>query len=486
MRTESGSVAVARSGDMARGDGSLRYLPDLLSAIHLTELDHLRGYEAGAVDYLPVPVVPALLRAKVRVFCDLYRKTRELEALNAGLERRVAERTAELESLNLDLERRVEERTREREEALAKVAEMQKLESLGQLTGGLAHDFNNLLTVVLGSLELSRRQAAPDSKLAIWLDRARDAAESGAALTRRLLAFARRQALSPEVVALPSVVPGVVEMMAHSLGPSVRIETDVPADLPPILIDRNQFELALLNLGLNARDAMPEGGLLSIRARIAAGALPEGLAPGRYMIVSVADTGVGMDAETLKRASEPFFTTKAAGDGSGLGLSMVQGLTLQSGGTMRIDSQLGQGCTISLWLPIADQIALIGAAKSQAPAANVARRVLLVDDDSRVLNATADLVRALGHQPIEFAAPSQALAFLGGNAPPDIAIVDFAMPEMTGVRLVEKIRELHPDLPLLLATGYADRAAVSHLPRLNKPFSLDELARQIEKALAEG
>ena len=174
-------------------------------------------------------------------------------------------------------------------------------------------------------------------------------------MTKRLLAFARRQVLTPEVVALPDVVPGVVEMMTHSLGPAVRIEVEIPADLPPIRIDRNQFELALLNLGVNARDAMPEGGRLSVRARIADGEPPEGLASGPYVIVSVADTGVGMDAETLKRASEPFFTTKGAGYGSGLGLSMVQGLTLQSGGAMRIASRRGEGCTVSLWLPIATQ-----------------------------------------------------------------------------------------------------------------------------------
>ena len=263
-----------------------------VSAIHLTDLDRLRGYEAGAVDYLPVPVVPGLLRAKVRVFCDLYRKTRQLEVLNAELEQRVAERTTQLELANAELERRVEARTREREEALARIAEMHKLESIGQLTGGLAHDFNNLLMVVLSGLHLARKHAPPGSKIVAWLDRAREAAESGAELTKRMLAFARRQVLKPENVGLAEVVSETVDMMAHSLGPVVQIKVDVPLRLPPVRIDRNQFELALLNLGLNARDAMPEGGLLSIKARSASGALPEGLAPREYVIVSVTDTGM--------------------------------------------------------------------------------------------------------------------------------------------------------------------------------------------------
>jgi signal transduction histidine kinase len=452
-----------------------------VSAIHLSDIDRLRGYEAGAVDYLPVPVVPALLRARVRVFCDLYRKTRELKALNSELEARVAERTRELESANAELELRVESRTREREEALAQVAEMQKLESLGQLTGGLAHDFNNLLMVVLGNLQLARKHVVDMPELASRLERACDAAEAGAVLTKRMLAFARRQVLKPESVALEDVVPGVVEMMAHSLGPGVRIEVDVSVDLPPIVVDRNQLEVALLNLGLNARDAMPEGGKLSIAARLADENLPEALGRGQYVILSVADTGVGMDAATLKRASEPFFTTKGAGKGSGLGLSMVHGLSQQSGGTMRITSYPGAGSTISLWLPVSSVEALQpSGVPPSVPSSLVSRRVLVVDDDPLVLTSTADLLRELGHEPIKFSSPAQALSFLKANAAPDIAIVDFAMPEMTGVELARKIGGLCPNLPVLLATGYADGAETSGLPRLDKPFSLDELAYRVE------
>lgn len=453
-----------------------------VSAVHLSELDSLRGYQAGAVDYLPVPIVPAHLRAKVRIFCDLFRKTRQLEALNEDLERRVEVRTAELAAANAELEKRVEARTREREEALAQIAEMQKLEALGQLTGGLAHDFNNLLMVVMSNLELARKRVAGDDRLVRWLERAMEAAVRGAALTKRMLAFARRQDLNPESLSLSDAVKGMAEMMSHSLGPTVRIAVDVPLDLPPILIDRNQLELALLNLGLNARDAMPHGGELTIKATTAdVSDRPDGLSPGGYVRLSVSDTGVGMDAETLRRASEPFFSTKPAGKGSGLGLSMVHGLALQSGGAMHIVSHPGEGTIVSLWLPIA-----VGMAEAERPARapltarNSRSRVLVVDDDPLVLSATADMLRELGHEPIGVMSPSEAVEILRAGDRPDLAILDYAMPEMSGVALAELMRTVCPGLPLLLATGYSEtEKGGPNLPRLDKPYTIAELARQI-------
>ena len=453
-----------------------------VSAVYLSEIDSLRGYRAGAVDYLPVPIVPELLRAKVRVFCDLFRKTRQLESLNAELERRVADRTAELAAANADLEMKVEARTREREAALAQVAEMQKLESLGQLTGGLAHDFNNLLMVVMSSLELARKHAKGDDRLTGWLSRAMEAAGRGAALTKRMLAFARRQDLKPETVVLSDVVNGMVEMMSHSLDPTVRIAVDLPSDLPAIRIDRNQFELALLNLGLNARDAIPSGGVLSITARATdESGIPDKLTPGSYVRLSVTDTGVGMDAVTLKRAAEPFFTTKPVGKGSGLGLSMVHGLTLQSGGEMRIVSKPNEGTTVSLWLPVAaDQISTEPKCHAPDGGRTSGYRILLVDDDPLILVSTADMLRELGHEPIETYSAAQALETLNAGALPDLAILDYAMPGMTGLRLAERIRERYPTLPLLLATGYSDSVTTTiDLPTLDKPYSIVELARQI-------
>src|SRR5580693_7720733 len=286
-----------------------------VSAIQVTDLDLLRGYAAGAVDYVPVPVVADLLRAKVRVFAELYRKTRQLEVLNAELERRVAERTAELARANAELEQRVEERTREREAALAQVHEMQKVESLGQLTGGVAHDFNNLLMAVLGNLDLVTRYLPSDSRALRLVDGAIRAAERGAALTKRMLAFARRQELRPESVDLAKLLAGMAEMLRCSLGPMVQIKTEFRIDLPPIRVDPSQLELALLNLAVNARDAMPDGGSLMItgyREQVAAGDVPA-LAPGDYVCIRVQDTGCGMDEATLDRATEPFFTTKGTG-----------------------------------------------------------------------------------------------------------------------------------------------------------------------------
>lgn len=454
-----------------------------VSAVHMSEIDSLRGYQAGAVDYLPVPIVPALLRAKVRVFCDLFRKTRQLEILNAELERRVEARTAELAAANADLEKRVEARTQEREEALAQVAQMQKLESLGQLTGGLAHDFNNLLMVVLSNLELASSHAARDDRLLRWLGRATEAANSGASLTKRMLAFARRQNLKPKSVPLLDVVNGMVEMMSHSLDPKVRIIADLPRDLPDIQIDRNQLELSLLNLGLNAQDAMPSGGQIVIKASIAEQTrLPERLAPGSYVNLSISDSGIGMDADTLRRAAEPFFSTKRAGKGLGLGLSMVHGLALQSGGAMQIVSRLGEGTTVLLWLPVAPDAPAIESDATLSPIAaeNRRHRILLVDDDPLVLMATADMLRELGHEPIEMISAKKALEAVRGGERPDLAILDYAMPEMSGVALAELLRETTPELPLLLATGYSEREKHGGtLPRLDKPYTLAELNRQI-------
>ena len=235
-----------------------------VSAIQMTDLDLLRGYEAGAVDYVPVPVVPELLRAKVRVFAELYPQDPPARTAQRELERRVEERTAELAQANAELEQRVEERTREREAALAQVHEMQKLESLGQLTGGVAHDFNNLLMAVLGNLELLRKRLPDDPRLLRLVDGAMQGAERGATLTKRMLAFARRQELRPETVDVPRLVDGMDEMLRRSLGPAIQIVTTYRPDLPPIRVDPNQLELALLNLALNARDAMPLGGRLVI------------------------------------------------------------------------------------------------------------------------------------------------------------------------------------------------------------------------------
>jgi signal transduction histidine kinase/ActR/RegA family two-component response regulator len=462
-----------------------------VSAIQVTDLDLLRGYAAGAVDYVPVPVVPDLLRAKVRVFAELYRKTRQLETLNAELERRVAERTAELAQANSELEHRVEERTREREAALAQVHEMRKVESLGQLTGGVAHDFNNLLMAVLGNLELVRKFLPSDPKIRRLIDGAIQGAERGATLTKRMLAFARRQELKPETVDVPNLVDSMVEMLRRSLGPGIQIKTDFETDLPPTRVDPNQLELALLNLALNARDAMPLGGRLTIsahRERIGAGDVP-GLQPGDYVCIAERDTGEGMDEVTLKRATEPFFTTKGAGRGTGLGLSMVDGLVAQSGGAMRITSQQGAGSTVELWLPVAEAEAIERPRPVAPQRVQESRccRVLVIDDDPIVLAGTAAMLEDLGHTATEVDSAEQGLKILQSDASIDLVITDHAMPGMTGTELAKRIRRKWPELPVIIATGYAELPGEldPSVPRLSKPYRQQDLAAVVAQLVGE-
>src|SRR5580693_2631472 len=427
-----------------------------VSAIQVTDLDLLRGYAAGAVDYVPVPVVADLLRAKVRVFAELYRKTRQLEVLNAELERRVAERTAELARANAELEHRVEERTREREAALAQVHEMRKVESLGQLTGGVAHDFNNLLMAVLGNLELVRKFLPSDPKIRRLIDGAIQGAERGATLTKRMLAFARRQELKPEAVDIAKLVGSMIEMLRRSVGPAIQIATDFERDLAPIRVDPNQLELALLNLAVNARDAMPVGGEVTItacREQVGAGEVT-GLGPGEYARIGVRDTGHGMDEGTLRRATEPFFTTKGPGRGTGLGLSMVDGLVAQSGGVLRIDSRPTIGTTVELWLPFSAAFdgrvpepsgALLGVGASRS------FRVLVVDDDAMVASGTAAMIEDLGHSVIRAESASRALELLSSRPSIDVVITDYAMPGMTGSQLAAEIRRVRPELRVVIA-----------------------------------
>jgi signal transduction histidine kinase len=452
-----------------------------VSAIQVTDLDLLKGYAAGAVDYVPVPVVPDLLRAKVRVFAELYRKTRQLETLNAELERRVADRTAELAQANADLERRVEERTREREAALAQVHEMQKVESLGQLTGGVAHDFNNLLMAVLGNLEILRKYIPDEIKLRRLIDGAIQAAERGATLTKRMLAFARRQELKPATVNVPKLVESMVEMLSRSLGPTIEIVTDFENGALVARVDPNQLELALLNLALNARDAMSGDGKLTIsvrRDRVTKGEIP-GLEAGDYICITERDTGAGMDEATLKRATEPFFTTKGAGRGTGLGLSMVDGLVAQSGGAMRISSTVGLGTAVELWVPVAE-FEMLAETRPTGAAPIAAMRpcqVLVVDDDPIVAAGTAAMLEDLGHRAIEAASAELALAVLRTHPDIDFVITDHAMPGMTGTELAERISRLWPRLPVVLASGYAELPADTlGLPRLSKPYRQEELA----------
>jgi len=384
---------------------------------------------------------------------------------------------------------------REAQEALENAREAlfqsQKLEAIGQLTGGVAHDFNNLLMAILGSLELVRKRLPHDTKVTPLIDNAVMAAERGAALTQRMLAFARKQELAMRNVDLPSLVRGLSELLRGSLGPSITLEMRFPAGLPPIHTDPGQLESAVINLAVNARDAMPGGGTISISAT--AEVLPEGsslgLPAGDYVRLAVTDTGEGMGAGTLARAAEPFFTTKGIGKGTGLGLSMAHGLAEQSGGRLKIESTPGRGTTVAFWFPQAtagDEVQIFtGAALENTIEPTPQLVILAVDDDTLVRLNMVAMLEDLGHRVFPASSASEAMAILRAERI-DLVITDYAMPQITGLQLAARIKVEAPDLPVILATGYAELGVgeETDLPRLAKPFFQRDLANAIRRAMA--
>ncbi|MBI0536618.1 PAS domain-containing hybrid sensor histidine kinase/response regulator [Roseomonas sp. KE2513] len=401
------------------------------------------------------------------------------------------------------LEERVREAVAAAEAAQAQLAHAHKMEALGQLTGGVAHDFNNLLQVVAsGAALLGKREAVrADPGARRLLEGMAGAAERGAALTRRMLAFARRQELRMGAVDTAALILALRDILARSIGPATPLEIELPDDLWWVLADPNQLELAILNLCVNARDAMaPErcpGGCVRVTARNAPAGPRGGLAGagdtppgGDCLVILVSDDGAGMDAETLARATEPFFTTKGVGRGTGLGLSMVHGLCAQSGGALRLVSAPGQGTTAEIWLPRAEPGSEAAPAPvALLPALPAARRlsVLLVDDDPLVLASNAALLADLGHTAREVESAAAALEALAAGPLPDLVITDHAMPGMTGAELAARLAALHPGLPVILATGYADLTAgeAPEVPRLDKPFGRDALAAALAAATDE-
>jgi PAS domain S-box-containing protein len=385
-----------------------------------------------------------------------------------------------LRNLNETLEQRVAERAEELALAQEALRQAQKMEAMGQLTGGVAHDFNNLLTPILGSLDLLHRKALGGPREQRLIEGALQSAERAKTLVQRLLAFARRQPLQPGPVDLPELVRGMVELVASTSGPQIRIETRMDEALPYARADANQLEMAILNLAVNARDAMPTGGVLTIAGSaetVAAGEVA-GLGPGRYVRIAVADTGVGMDEATLARAVEPFFSTKGVGRGTGLGLSMVHGLAAQLGGALTLDSRAGKGTTAALWLPVSDSVPMLAAAPGDAeggPRAT-AGTVLLVDDEPLVRASTADMLTELGYEVVEASSGQDALALIEVRAP-DLVITDHLMPGLSGTDLALILASERPGLPVLIVSGYADLDGLpADLPRLTKPFRQSDLA----------
>lgn len=396
-------------------------------------------------------------------------------------------RLEELRGLTAELEQRVDQRTAERQAALEQLHEAQKLETLGQLTGGVAHDFNNLLMPIMGALDmLQRRLEVKDERMQRWITNAIQSSERAKTLVQRLLGFARRQELESRPVDVGSLVSGMRDLITSSVGPTIELHLLGGDELPQAMVDPNQLELAVLNLCVNARDAMPQGGSLTIEMAVTTVGAPSGanLVPGEYVRLSVLDTGAGMDAATLARAVEPFFSTKEVGRGTGLGLSMVHGLTAQLGGAFLISSEPGIGTKAELFLPVAtEQHDKGNPVSSEIPlVADKCLSILVVDDEELVRRATAEMLRTLGHDVREADGGANALQILKLHADIEMVVTDYKMPRMDGAELARLVRSQRPDMPMLLISGYTGVAdPIAGLPRLNKPFGLVELAQALDQ-----
>jgi signal transduction histidine kinase/CheY-like chemotaxis protein len=399
------------------------------------------------------------------------------------------EQEAALVELNESLEARVEQEVAIRREAEDALRQAQKMEAVGQLTGGIAHDFNNLLMAISSSLALLRKRLPEDPGSTRLIDNALQGAERGAALTQRMLAFARRQDLKTEAIDLSSLIAGMKDLIQRTIGPAWSLEIEMPVGLTTVAADANQVELALLNLAVNARDALADGGVITITAaqeEVTASDFA-GLAPGRYVALQVIDQGAGMDAETLAKAMDPFFTTKGVGKGTGLGLSMVHGLAKQLGGTFQLQSKPGEGTTASLWLPASNEAAETAPAPAlRKPAAGVRPlKILAVDDDALILMNTAAMLEDQGHEVLEARSGAAALQTLKQHSDIDLLVTDQAMPNMTGAELIGEVAQMRPGLPIILATGYGELPSElqQNALKLAKPYGDAELAAAIAKAV---
>ncbi|WP_250984721.1 ATP-binding protein [Rhizobium sp. CG4] len=489
---------------------------DLLASIHPEDVDRMQfavrtTIETGAdyaIEYRTIWSDGSVHWAEIRA--QLYRDregkaiklvgvsadiTARLKAeehqrqLNEVLEERVAERTRKLEETHA----RMMAEVNQRESAEQQLRQSQKMEAIGQLTGGVAHDFNNLLMAVLGNLELLRKYVGEDAKAVRLIEGAQQGAKRGASLTQRLLAFSRRQDLRIDPVDMLALVTGMEDLLERSVGSTIVIKTDVPDHLPLVSADANQVELALLNLVVNARDAMPDGGEIRISLNGVHQATPSGdLAAGDYVVLSVVDQGYGMDRDTLQKAVEPFFSTKELGKGTGLGLSMIHGLASQLKGDLKLTSELGKGTRAELWVPaatseITNKSAVVEATIDTTVSASGPKRILLVDDDVLIAMSSADMLMDLGHDVVEAHSGKEALEQLGDGSGFDLLITDYSMPGMTGADLTVAVRHVVPKLPILIASGYAELPPGVELDvaRLGKPYTQEQLARELDRLFAD-
>lgn len=451
----------------------------------------------GNVSFLERPFHPTTLvsaaqtalRGRRRQY-DARERIEQIGRAEAVLELRVAERTAQLEAANSHLAAQISERKK----AESALAQAQRLEAIGQLTSGVAHDFNNLLTVVMGNVEQMKRRST-DPQVLRRLEMMGEASRRGAKLTAQMLAFSRRQKLEPQAVNLNNTVKSMTEMLESAIGGSIQIHPPrLAPDLWPAMIDPTQIELVILNLAINARDAMAAGGSLTIRTEnVSVGdpQRPEEPAAGDYVVVSVADTGSGMTEDVRCRALEPFFTTKAIGKGSGLGLSQAFGLAKQSGGGLSIDTEQDRGTTIRVFLPRAEFLSapVLDKDGKAEKAKEAGLMVLVVDDDDPVREITAGFLLDLGYAVVEAHSGDVALEQFERLAKIDAAVLDFAMPGMNGSDLARELRTRRPSLPIIFTTGYVDMEGLKDFSEeqiVTKPFTQSEIALKLSQALTRG
>jgi signal transduction histidine kinase len=472
-------------GGMCAGAAALSYahLPAVLAFIGPAGLPvgiqfalegSSRGYAASAMILVFLTALAFTARRSsvlfgeyVRLRLNAARHAEDIDAANAQLRQEIEERRATEESLR----------------------QAQKMEALGQLTGGVAHDFNNLLTPIVGSLDMLQRNGVGSEREQRLIAGAMQSADRAKTLVQRLLAFARRQPLQTSAVDVAGLVTSMADLVASTSGPQIRVVVEAAENLPPAKADPHQLEMAVLNLGVNARDAMPDGGTLRIIAGFESvdAEHRSKLRPGEYIRLCVTDTGVGMDDATRKRAVEPFFSTKGVGQGTGLGLSMVHGLAAQLGGALTIESRPGAGTSVDLWLPVSAapvQLAKLPVAAVLIP--TLKGTALLVDDEELVRMSTADMLGDMGYTVVEASSAEEALRLLDGGLRPDLLVTDHLMPGMNGTELAQAVRSNRPGVQVLVISGYAESDGINaNLPRLTKPFRSADLAAKLLK-LANG
>lgn len=452
------------------------------SATFTTAADRARGLQGGADAYLVQPIDADELVASVRALLRLHTAEEVTRGLNAMLEQRIAERTHELNEVN----RQLREEIAQRQQAEAALVQAQKMEVVGQLTGTMAHDFNNILASMTGYIHVLRRMN-PEPQQRGMLDKALASAERGKRLTARLLAFSRSDGLATGPVAIGTVVAGMREWLAQSAGSSVALSVEVPPQDLMAMTDENQFEMAVLNLVVNARDAMPQGGSVVIRVELRTLPEPEGdLAAGDYVLVSVRDSGVGMRPEVAERAFDAFFTTKPLGHGTGLGLAQVQRLAKLSQGEARLVTAPGEGTDVQLWLAKAHDETRIGAPAPDLDVRGHGERLLVIDDEADIRRTMAELLQEQGYQVVTAASGEEGLRLLPEEKPA-MLLLDFTMPGMSGLEVARRVKHLQPGLPVIFITAFPDRAWLgSQFPQhciIAKPFNSDELFMAIAQGL---